>query len=131
MEVDAVDRVSVVDKESGDLLDIAGGLRDALGGPRSAWMLGDAGVDDGSAGEGENDEDVKDAESARDEDEEVAGPGLVQVVADECGPALATLSVEVGRTALLGEELPERLAVPPVRAAPTPGHFEYSVLHSA
>jgi hypothetical protein len=63
-------------------------------------MLGDACVDDGASAEGENDEDVKDAESARDEDEEVAGPGLVQVVTDECGPALATLSVEVGRAVL-------------------------------
>src|SRR5450432_74501 len=44
----------------------------------------------------ENDENVEDAESARDEDEEVAGPSLEQVVTDERGPALATLSVEVG-----------------------------------
>jgi hypothetical protein len=91
VEVGAIDRVSVVDEESGDLLGIAGCLRDALGGPAGGWMLGDAGVDDGASAEGENDEDVKDAESARDEDEEVAGPGLVQVVTDECGPALATL----------------------------------------
>jgi len=45
VEVGAIDRVSVVDEESGDLLGIAGGLRDALGGPGSAWMLGDACVD--------------------------------------------------------------------------------------
>jgi hypothetical protein len=74
----AIDRVSVVDEESGDLLSIAGRLRDALGGPGSAWMFGDAGVDDGASAEGENDEDVKEAESRRDEDEEVAGPGLVR-----------------------------------------------------
>ena len=100
MEVGAVDRVSVVDEESGDLLSIAGRLRDALGGPAGAWVLGDAGVDDRASAEGENDEDVEEAESPRDEDEEVAGPGLVQVVTDECGPALATLSVEVGRAIL-------------------------------
>lgn len=63
-------------------------------------MLGDAGVDDGASAEGENDEDVEDAESARDEDEEVAGPGLVQVVADEGSPALATLSVQTRRAVL-------------------------------
>ena len=102
VEVGAIDRVSVVDEESRDLLSIAGRLRDALGGPGSAWMFGDAGVDDGASAEGENDEDVKEAESPRDEDEEVAGPGLVQVVTDECGPALASLSVEVGR-AVLGD----------------------------
>jgi hypothetical protein len=78
VEVGAIDRVSVVDEESGDLLSIAGRLRDALGGPGSAWMFGDAGVDDGASAEGENDEDVKEAESRRDEDEEVAGPGLVR-----------------------------------------------------
>jgi hypothetical protein len=100
MEVGAIDRVSVVDEESGDLVGIAGRLRKALGGPAGAWVLGDAGVDDRAPAEGENDEDVKEAESPRDEDEEVAGPGLVQVVADEGSPALATLSVEVGRAVL-------------------------------
>ena len=102
LEVGAIDRVSVVDEESGDLLGIAGRLRDALGGPGSAWMLGDAGVDDGASAEGENDEDVEDAESPCDEDEEVAGPGLVEVVADEGSPALATLSVQT-RRAVLGD----------------------------
>jgi hypothetical protein len=102
LEVGAVDRVSVVDKESGDLLSIAGCLRCALGGPAGAWVLGDAGVDDRASAEGENDEDVEEVEFPSDEDEEVAGPGLVQVVADEGSPALATLSVEVGR-AVLGD----------------------------
>ena len=102
MEVGAVDRVSVVDKESRDLVGIAGRLRKALGGPAGAWVLGDAGVDDRASAEGENDEDVKDTESTRDEDEEVAGPGLVQVVADEGSPALATLSVQT-RRAVLGD----------------------------
>src|ERR1017187_8158251 len=102
LEVGAVDRVSVVDEESGDLLGIAGRLRKALGGPAGAWVLGDAGVDDRASAEGENDEDVKDAESPRDEDEEVAGRGLVQVVADEGSPALATLSVQT-RRAVLGD----------------------------
>jgi hypothetical protein len=102
VEVGAVDRVSVVDEESGDLLSIAGRLRDALGGPAGAWMLGDAGVDDRASAEGENDEDVEEAESRGHEDEEVAGPGLVQVVPDERSPALATLSVEVGRAVLGG-----------------------------
>src|SRR5450631_1710912 len=83
LEVGAVDRVSVVDEESGDLVSIAGRLRDALGGPSGAWVLGDAGVDNRASAEGENDEDVKEAEFPRDEDEEVAGPGLVQVVTDE------------------------------------------------
>jgi hypothetical protein len=57
-------------------------------------------VDDGAPAEGENDENVEDAESRGDEDEEVTGPGLVQVVADERSPALATLSVEIGRAIL-------------------------------
>src|ERR1022692_193310 len=100
MEVGAIDRVSVVDEESRDLLGIAGRLREALGGPAGGWMLGDACVDDGAPAEGENDENVEDAESRGDEDEEVTGPGLVQVVADERSPALATLSVEVGRAVL-------------------------------
>ena len=100
MEVGAIDRVSVVDEESRDLLGIACRLGDALGGPAGGWMLRDASVDDRSPVEGKNDEDVEDAESRGDEDEEVAGPGLVQVVADECGPALAALSVEIGRAVL-------------------------------
>ena len=100
VEVGAIDRVSVVDEESGDLLGIAGCLRDSLGGPAGGWMLGDAGLDDGASAEGKNDEDVKEAESRGDEDEEVAGPGLVQVVTDERGPALAMLSFEVGRAVL-------------------------------
>ena len=100
MEVGAIDRVSVVDEESRELLGIAGRLGDALGGPASGWMLGDASVDDPAPVQGENDEDVEDAESRGDDDEEVAGPGLVQVVADECGPALAALSVEIGRAIL-------------------------------
>jgi hypothetical protein len=77
LEVGAVDRVSVVDEESGDLLSIARRLRDALGGPAGARVLGDAGVDDRASAEGQNDEDVEEAEFPRDEDEEVAGPGLV------------------------------------------------------
>ena len=102
MEVGAIDRVSVVDEESGDLLGIAGRLRDALGSPAGGWMLGDASVGDGAPAEGENDEDLEDAESRGHEDEEVTGPGLVQVVADERSPALATRSVEIGR-AVLGD----------------------------
>ena len=39
-------------------------------------------------------------ESGRHDHEEVAGPGLVQVVADERGPALAALSVEIKRAVL-------------------------------
>ena len=38
---------------------------------------------------GEDDEDVEDSESRGDEDEEGTSPSLVQVVADERGPALA------------------------------------------
>ena len=97
LEVGAVDRVSVVDNESGDLVGIAGRLRKALGGPAGAWVLGDAGADYRASAEGENDEDVEEAEFPRDENEEVAGPGVVQVVADEGSPALATLSVQTRR----------------------------------
>jgi hypothetical protein len=96
----AIDRVSVVDEESRNLVGIAGRLGDALGGPARGRMRGNAGVDDGASAEGENDEDVEDTESRGDEDEEVTRPGLVQVVADERGPALAALSVEVGRAVL-------------------------------
>ena len=46
MEVGAIDRVSVVDEESRDVLGIAGRLGDALGGPAGGWMLGDTSVDD-------------------------------------------------------------------------------------
>lgn len=59
------------------------------------WMLDDASEHDRALAQGENDEDVEDAEPRDDEDEEVAGPGLVQVVADERGPALAPLSDEI------------------------------------
>jgi hypothetical protein len=89
-----------MDEESRDLLGIAGRLGDALGGPAGGWMLGDASVDDRAPAQGENYEDVEDAESRGDEDEEVAGPGLVPVVADERGPALPALSVEIGRAVL-------------------------------
>src|SRR5450631_496598 len=101
-EVGAVDGVSVVDEKARDVLAIAGGLGDALRCPAGVWMRGDTGVDDPAAAEREHDEDVEEVESCGDEDEEVAGPCLVQVVADERGPALPMFPVEAGG-AVLGD----------------------------
>jgi hypothetical protein len=44
---------------------------------------------------------------------------------------VSTLFIAGEEALLLGEELPERLAVPAVRAAPAAEHFEYSVVRSA
>jgi hypothetical protein len=100
VEVGSIDGVSVVDEESRNLLGIAGRVDDALGGPAGGWMLGDTGVDNGASAKRENDEDVEESESRGDKDDEVTGPGFVQVVADERCPALATLSVEIGGAVL-------------------------------
>jgi len=48
-----------VDEEAWNLLGIAGGLDEALGGPAGAGMSGDASVDDLAAAEGEHDEHVE------------------------------------------------------------------------
>ena len=101
-KVGAVDRVTVVDEEARNLLGIYGRVYKALRGPAGTWVLGDAGVDDRASAEGENDEDVEDSESGGDDDEEVAGPGFMQVVANEGAPALAAPPVEAG-WAVLGD----------------------------
>lgn len=55
-----------------------------------------------AAVEGKNHEDVEDAEPPGHEDEEVAGPGLAEVIADERGPALSSLPVQASRAVLGG-----------------------------
>jgi len=54
------------------MLTIGDGLDEALSGPVRAGVWGDARVDDPTAVEGENDEDVEEAEPAGYDDEEVA-----------------------------------------------------------
>jgi hypothetical protein len=92
-EVGAVDRVPVMDEEARTLA-IADSLDEALGSPDSAGVRGNARVHEAAAVEGENDEDVEEAESAGHEDEEVAGPSLAEVISDEGAPALAAPSVQ-------------------------------------
>src|SRR5579863_1988989 len=101
-KVGPVDRVPVVDQEPGALAPIGGGLDEALCGPLRARVRGHARVDDLASLEGEHDEDIQDAEPAGEEDEEVAGPSFVEVIADEGGPPLAALAVQADR-AVLGD----------------------------
>ena len=100
-EVGAVDRVPVMDQKA-RMLAISDGLDEALSGPDRAGFLGDARVDDPTTVEGENDEDVEEAEPAGYDDKEVAGPGLAEVISDEGAPALAALSVQASG-AILGD----------------------------
>ena len=76
------------------MLAIGDGLDEASSGPDPAGVLGDARVDDLTAVEGENDEDVEEAEPAGYDNKEVAGSGLAEVISDEGAPALAALSVQ-------------------------------------
>src|SRR5450631_2019265 len=99
-KVGAVDRVAVVDEEARNLMSICRGLDDALRGPAGAGMVGNGGVDDLAAAKGEHDEHVEDAESGGQDEEEVAGPGFMQMVAYEGVPTLATLTIEAGWTVL-------------------------------
>jgi hypothetical protein len=86
-----------VDEETRALAPIEGGLDEALCGPLSARVRGHASVDDLASLEGEHDEDLQDAEPTGEEDEEVAGPRFVEVIADEGGPPLAALAVQADR----------------------------------
>ena len=60
------------------------------------WVFGDAEVDDAAAAEREDDEDIKDAESGCDHNEEVTRPSFVQVIADERRPTLAPNAAQPG-----------------------------------
>ena len=99
-KVGALDRVAVVDEEARNLMSICRGLDDALRGPAGAGMVGNGGVDDLAAAKGEHDEHAEDAESGGQDEEEVAGPGFMQMVAYEGVPTLATLTIEAGWTVL-------------------------------
>jgi len=96
----AVDGVAVVDEEAGYVIRVGGRLDQPLRGPGSARMLRHADVNKTAATQGEDHEHVQHAEPGRDDDEEVAGPSLVQVVADEGHPPLPSTASEAGGAVL-------------------------------
>jgi hypothetical protein len=59
-------------------------------------------VDDFPTGQVDDDEAVEDLEPQRDDGQEVAGPSLVEMVADKCGPELTTVARQVWRSILGG-----------------------------
>ena len=102
-EIVAVDGITVADQESRiHVVPIGDGFDKALPRKLRAWRWCDSDVDDLSSGQVNDDEAVQDLEAQGDYCKKIARPGLMEMVANKRGPALATVARQV-RWSVLGD----------------------------
>jgi hypothetical protein len=102
-EIATVDGITVADRESRiDVVPIGDGFDKALPRKLRARRWCDSDVDDLSSGQVHDDEAVQDMEAQGDDGKEIARPGLMEMVTNKRGPALATVARQV-RWSVLGD----------------------------